>query len=210
MIKINLLKRKSSQRSALSSGGALSAGAVTDQLKDLFSKISPEIQSTLYTLVIYAVIGGVAHYFLEDRKQKDLTTTKADIQKLKNEISLLDSEIAKTKGYEKVKKELEDDERAIKTKIETIQKLVDERTAPPKMLMTLSQSTPKDVWIDDFSVKDSEVRIKGSSLGLTVVSDFMKSLEETVYFKDVTLKNSKQQREKGVEVANFDLELKRR
>ena len=210
MIKINLLKRKSSQRSAVAGGQSLSADVISGQLKDSFARMSNETKSVIITLIFYAVIGYVGNYLLEDRKQKDLVNADSEVQKLQNEITLLDSEIAKTKGYEKIKKELEEDERAIKTKIETIQKLVDERATPPKMLMTLSQATPPDVWIEDFSIRDNDIRIKGSALGLTIVSDFMKALEETVYFKDVALKNGRQQRERGVEVANFDLELKKR
>jgi hypothetical protein len=46
---------------------------------------------------------------------------------------------------------------------------------------------------------------------MDVVSDFMKSLEETIYFKGVVLKSSKQESVKGGRMsAVFELEADRR
>jgi hypothetical protein len=214
MIKVNLHQRKAAVGVALGSPtGASGAG-----LKAFFEKLQGggglddgAKRSVIILGVIYATILGGVWWFEGEKKSEMLGKVDVEAAALESKLNLVASELNKTSGYEQIKKSLESDEKTIRTKINTIQELIRDRSTPPKILMTLSEAIPKDVWLRDFALKDRHFKITGSSTSMDVVSDFMKGLEETIFFKGVVLKSSKQDTVKGGHAnASFELEAERR
>lgn len=208
MIKINLASKKAS---AISSGGGAGAGLLSKLGgAGALQSLTPEKKAMLVTGILYGIVLFAANHFIEGYKTQELEKIQTEIAGIESKIKLADSELSKTTGFEKLKKDLENDEKLIRTKIETIRSLINERTTPPKILVSLSQATPKDVWIQSFALDSGKLTISGRSYGIALVSDFMRSLEETIYFKDVVLKSSRQERDQGQELASFELEASRR
>lgn len=208
MIKINLASKKASAIASGGGGAGLLAkfGGGSGALQNL----TPEKKAMIVTGVLYGGVVLGANHFIEGYKTQELEKVQSEIAAIESKIKLADSELSKTTGFEKLKKDLENDEKLIRTKIETIQSLINERTTPPKILIALSQATPKDVWIQNFSLKENKLSLSGRAYGIALVSDFMRSLEETIYFKDVVLKSSRQAKEQGQELATFELEANRK
>ncbi|MBS1963938.1 MAG: PilN domain-containing protein [Bdellovibrionales bacterium] len=219
MIKINLHHRKAAVGvSAGSATGASGVGGIKGFIEKMrgagagVDGISDgEKRSLIILVVVYAAILGGGWWYLGEKKTELLGDLDTEVAALDSKIQLLTSELNKTSGYEKIKKSLESDEKTIRTKISTIQELIRDRSTPPKILMTLSESIPKEVWLREFSLQSRHFRILGSCTGMDVVSDFMKALEETIYFKGVVLRSSRQDTAKGGHVtASFELEADRR
>lgn len=203
MIKINLASRKRS------------AGVEGKTRSSLFSRggASNIAQSLpVRSLIIYTVMGLAIQYFVSDAINSETATLQAEVDKFQKEQGALNNDISKLAGAEQIKKAIENDEKQIRLKMETIQKLLDARTLPPKIMLSLSQIIPKDVWLTSFTLKGGDASFRGSSLGIASVSDFMRALETSEYFKEVSLKNSRQEKRNNteVEVATFELEAKRR
>ncbi len=206
MIKINLATRK--QSASVGSGNAQMsrvAGMKLDARLDGLKELPWRKAGAVVLLYV------VASYGLEDYKTEELGKVEAVIQTHAAEQTRLKAELAKTRDFDELKKSLDADELSLRTKIDTIQQLIRDRQTPPKMLLSLSGSTPKDVWLTDFQAKEDEITLKGFSLGYNGISDFMKALNESVYFGDLKLVNTAQGRdETGLEAATFDLIAKRK
>lgn len=215
MIKINLALRKQAAGAQSSDAGDKAAGGGGGLGGIKISKVAIDLDQLrelpLRQIAIVVAVYVVGGYVLEDYKAGEIAKVDATIAGLSAEKSKLTAEAAKMKGYEDLKKSLESDEKIMRTKIETIQKLIADRQSPPKVLISIAEAIPKDVWLQDFKIAKGEVTMKGYSLGFNQISDFMKSLNENVYFTDVGLKNTQQAKdEAGVEVANFELSAKRK
>jgi Tfp pilus assembly protein PilN len=221
MIKVNLQNRKAAVGVVAGSATGQSGGGggfkgFLDRLKNRAGESGSSFsegdkRSAAILLVVYAVILGGGWWYSGQRKADMLAKEDADIATLDSKLNLLASELNKTNGYEQIKKSLEADEKTIRTKINTIQELIRDRSTPPKILTTLSETIPKEVWLRDFSLQARHFHISGLATSMDVVSDFMKSLEETIYFKGVVLKSSKQETASGGRVsASFELEADRR
>ena len=201
MIRINFATRKRSSAAGPSEKGKGIPKIDLSSLKDL----------PLKKYVVAAVACGLGYWLLEDYKETQLAALEPVMQKLNAESSRLQAEIGKTKGFEQVKGQLEKDEFAIKTKIETIEKLVADRTDAYSMLINFSEIMPAEVWLSDFNIKGGQVKIKGSSFGYNPISDFMKRLSESAYVTDLALLSTSQRAERrGAEIADFELSAKRR
>lgn len=230
MIKINLLQKKSAANltSLTSTSRAGGVQGVLDKLKEhsalkrffpagdsRYPKSSrlkgPDATRKMGTvLLIYLGVSYFAYDYLEGIKVTKLAEAQVEVDALNKEIGDLDKEIGKRKTFESLKRQLEADEKSVRTKIEVVKKLLDERPTISKLLLALSQATPKDVWISSFQWQDTNITINGSSIGTVVVTDFMQNLEETIFFKELKMKKIGQVKDKGLDIATFELEAKKK
>ncbi len=219
MIKVNLHQRKAAVGVTVGSATGGSAG-----LQGLIAKLRGgsagadglnmdmlgNQKAGIILAAVYAVILAGGWWFLDDQKIAMIAEVDAEISALEDRTNRLNSDLGKTSGYEQVKKDLEANEKAIKTKISTIEELIRDRGAAPKILMTLSEAIPKEVWLNEFALQNRKFRITGRSNGMDLVSDFMRSLEETIYFKGVVLRSSREEETLGRSSASFEIEAERR
>lgn len=204
MIKINLALRKNSQTEAEKANKGL--GALLNKINVSSEEKPALIQSVGIAIGVILILVGFGFY--KDKQKNELESRSAQLDQ---ELNSLNAELTKMKGFEMQRAELEKAQASIQTKIDTIQALLNDRATPPKVLITLSKTIPKDVWLTDFKIDpQGQVAMKGASLGISPISDFMKGLEESVFFNQVELKRTQSSREQGTEVATFELEAKRR
>jgi Tfp pilus assembly protein PilN len=122
----------------------------------------------------------------------------------------LQANLNKFKVYETTKKQLEKDEVSIKTKLETLRKLVLNRNSHVKVLLAISGIVPKDVWLTSLKIGQTDVSLKGESLGFSQVTDFLKNLSESALFSNLSLDNTKKKTNGTSAIAEFDVKVKRR
>lgn len=206
MIKINLALRKQSPTLAGAKGAKAGKGGALfkfdmDSLKDL--PVRKYVAAILTCLI--------ANYTLEVYQEEVLKENQVVLDQVTQENEKVKAQLKDVKKYEDIKKLLETDEKTLRTKIDVIRQLVAQRGAPPKLLMGIAASIPKEAWLTELIVKEDSAAFKGYAMGLGQVSDFMKSLSQNPFFKDLTLKSSNTTRdETGVEAATFELGAKRR
>jgi Tfp pilus assembly protein PilN len=143
------------------------------------------------------IVGVAATYMLDSYKEDEINKIQKLIEKHAAEGRKLQTEVAKFKGYEGIKKALDEDETTIRTKLDTIQKLTETRAEPVKMLSLLSTSIPKDVWLTEYRIDRADISLKGSTVDFNQISDFMKNLRDSTRFADVELRDSQQQKEQA-------------
>ena len=207
MIKINLATRK---QSASATGTAIGPTGIANLFK--FNSVVDGMKDLpVREIALYVVMGTVGYFVADEFKVDQLKEATDQVTKVDEEKKKLQGEIVKLKGLDAVKAALEGDETVIRTKIETIQKLIAGRQIPPKILTTLSSGIPQEVWLSDLRIQESEVSIKGSSYGFNQISDFMKNLSDSAYFKDLKLLGTQQNKDStGVNLATFVIVAKRR
>ena len=190
MIHINLAKKR---QSALASGGT-GGGGGTDFGEGLRSLSSGESAKSVGLLVfrlgLPVALGLGANYgfdYYVEQKQAEMTQ---DIKNIDDEKSKIVKKLNEFKGFEEDKRRLEQNQVIIRTKIDTIEKLIKNRDFTPKALINLAQSLPSDVWLTEVTQSEKAYTIRGSSMDAGLVSDFMTKLQKNIYFKEVQLKSS--------------------
>ncbi len=192
MIRINLARQK---KSSLSSGGSvkISDGGGSGGLSVLLLRI-----------VLPLGIGFASNFALETYFASQREGMEAEIASIEDEKLKATKKLAEVKGFETEKKKLEQTQQFIRTKIETIEKLVQNRDSTAQGLLSLSRAMPRDVWLTEISDSGDAFEIKGSTLDAGLVSDLMVKLQKSVFFQDVQLKNSVSRDQVG-SLADFQL-----
>jgi Tfp pilus assembly protein PilN len=213
MIKINLATRKqavaSSGDGSKAGGSASLSGMLTGFRNDSRLDGLKELPVKKFAVGILAVIA--AGYLVDTFKDDELAKKETLLGTARTEQGKLKADLAKTKGYEDIKKSLDADELTLRTKIETIQKLIADRQASPKMMTAISSAIPAEVWLKGLKIEDAAVAFKGASMGFNPIADFIKNLKESAYFGEVQLQGTKQEvDETGAPAAGFELQARRR
>ena len=207
MIKINLALRKTAAVAEASGGGTrlTSAGLGNLQISEL--KDIPALRQ----LLLFGVLIFAGVYWIEDFKASEVQKTQEVVDKLKEEQIQIKKSLGESRRFEILKKALEEDEVVIRQKLDVVQKLMADRAVPPRLLLALSATIPKDVWLADLRVEAQDIVFRGDALDFSQVSDFMKNLNESSSFKEVTLRNTQQGKDdQGTETAKFEIVVKRR
>ena len=202
MIKINLALRKTSQTSEKGEGRTFAFSKTSLKFNAEFLK-----DQQFRKVALAAIAGFVGYMVVDGLKDEELKKWEVAMQRLEGENATLQAKYEKTKAYEPIKRQLEEDEATIRNKLETVQKLIADRQIPPKMLASVSTGIPADVWLTDFQLNDQDLRIKGVSLGLNQVSDFMSTLDKNAYVSDVKLVSEATVKDEitGTDVSSFEL-----
>lgn len=202
MIKINLLPKALNSKAG--TGQIASIQDVVDQVRDALGGNFRD--SPLRKLLLPVIVVIVANSLDTDQRTKELAKADAQLQVVSAEATTLRQSVAKTKSLETLKTQLEADEKEIRTKLEVIHKLIDDRANPPKMMLSLSNSLPAELWLSEINIGKTQVVFRGGSVGFNPISDFMKALGDNEFFKDVELKGSEQQQDsKGLNLATFEV-----
>lgn len=225
MIKINLAAKKSASHgggtaatgTAAGGTGTLSqtlAGFSIGKLRDVqfdAAALGQLKELPLKRIGVIVVTILVANYLSASFQADELSKVDKELDKLRTAQKALKAELDKTKGFEAIKISLENDERTMKQKIEVIQKLLVDRQKPPKVLLSLSNIIPPEMWLSSFTLNSTDVKLSGFAMNNLQVPEFQKNLSESADFKDVNLVDQSSSREAdGTEIVKFDLEAKRR
>jgi Tfp pilus assembly protein PilN len=198
MIKINLAKMKQVK---LDGGGSSSSGMFSSGGGS--ASVMPIVRKLGVPLALCGLIYYGYEYYIDMRQQE----LQADIAQIEQVRIRLQADAAKIKQYEKQKEEFERTELLFRKKVETIQKLLVQRNYAAQSLIAISRSLTPDLWLTQVSANEKTIKLKGSTIVDSQISDFMTSLDSVQYFTDLSLKGSSSAA--GGSRSDFELEARR-
>jgi len=104
--------------------------------------------------------------------------------------------------------ELEKQSKRLKDQLAVIDKLEKGKRGPVRVLDEMSASIPKRVWITSFREAGGVLSITGSAMDNADISEFMRAMQKSPYFADITLKFSSAGIRDGVTVFDFEVGCK--
>lgn len=186
MIEINLLPEEERKRKRKEAG-----------LPALSLKVPANL--SFFVGVGAAVVLLVIILILHFSQVGSIKTLNGKITEKKAELKKLQEEVAKVETM-KQKEEL------INKKIQTIKTLIVDKFAYAKTMDVFSQALPDYLWIDELTIKNKKVVIKGRTFSNLMITDFMVNLKkQTDYFDAVTLKGITNKPEGGYDIISFEI-----
>ncbi|HVN72584.1 MAG TPA: PilN domain-containing protein [Desulfomonilia bacterium] len=110
---------------------------------------------------------------------REVATTKMEIKKLT-------AEAGEIEKFKQQKQELE-------KKLDVIQDLNAKKTGPVEILDELSMIIPEKAWLTSLSNKGDSMVLEGQAMDNTTIATFMKQLQGSKHFDNVTLVLSQQE-----------------
>ena len=104
--------------------------------------------------------------------------------------------------------ELDKQKQRLLNQLSVIDKLEKGKRGPVRVLDEMSGSIPKRVWITSFRETGGVLSITGSAMDNSDISEFMRAMQKTPYFSDISLKFTQADLRDGVTVYNFEVGCK--
>ena len=122
-------------------------------------------------------------------------------------IAEADEEIAKLKNIMGEIKNLKDKKAKLQEKMDMIIKLQEQNIGPVRVLDELSLKLPSNkIWVDKLAIKGNRLDLDGKTLENQDVANFMKQLENSLFFSNINLKKvTKDKAVQGVAVLTYGL-----
>lgn len=190
MIRINLMRdtiidRGGATLAVSGAGGIENGGGSFDFLLKLFLMLSPCISLLVFEQMRLT------------KKRDKIAEIQLVLVQRKTENDSLKTEIEAVKKFEIEKKQLD-------TQIQTIKKLSKERLQNVKALAAIQSLIPQRAWLIELKMDGDKIEIRGFAPDETVASEFVASLEESIFFRDVFLRRTEDQRQQdGSTVKQF-------
>jgi type IV pilus assembly protein PilN len=121
------------------------------------------------------------------------------IAELNEELKKLDQIIGEVKQYTETKAALEG-------KLKIIDDLKKGRSGPVKVLDDLAQRIPKKVWIKSYDERDKNIVLTGQAVSDDEIASFMHELQQSQFFKNISLKFTRIFEMEGNKYKDFVLE----
>lgn len=186
MIRINLVQKKQASYVTGGAKAAGGAGALSTLAQGGMSAVMPLLSRIGIPIALSIATSFAYDYFVQQKTDE----MAQELTSLNSEKDRINKELQKIKGFESVKIELERNSLILRTKIDTIEKLVRGRDFTPKTLITLAQSTPREIWFTGVTATETSYDLKGGATDIGLVSDLMAKLSGSIYFKDINLKST--------------------
>ena len=146
----------------------------------------------LGTLVLCALAYLQLHSWVE--------TAREDVGAKQQEIARLNKIIGEVNEYKKRQE-------ALRAKLDILEKLEKSRRGPVLVLDELYKAMPDKVWLESFKETGGKANLAGISVNEETVALFMRNLEASEQFSNVTLKVMQQVAKDGVRFHKFDLDF---
>ncbi|MFZ4855446.1 MAG: PilN domain-containing protein [Desulfuromonadaceae bacterium] len=134
-------------------------------------------------------------------KRVQVATAKEDITTANNKINELKAKIGKLEELKALKEQ-------VRKKLDVLAQLRKNKTGPAQRLATLSDITPEQLWLTNYSESGQDVRISGIAFSEDLIAQFMKSLEASSDFMAVELVVSEQTVVADTKLKKFDITMK--
>ncbi len=186
MIRIDLGKKQSKSSASIKppQGGGLDGdSAMPDQDQGIVKK------EALKNLIIL-LIGS---FLLFAYEQVHIPELKSELQINQVELNKLKEKNQKAEQAVKTIRKLREDEEKVKAQIDAIDNLKKGRMDSVKILELVHKNIPNHVWLRSMTMAKDKLEIAGYAITDNDLTNFMESLQKSIYFKEVRLLRSKEE-----------------
>jgi type IV pilus assembly protein PilN len=145
------------------------------------------------------LVGSILLVVLYHTKlSSDVTGARAAVASTQREIDRYKPQLKQVEEYRKTKAEIEQ-------KLEVIERLETSRAGPVHVFDELANHAPPRLWLTKLQAHGGTITLEGMSLDNELVALFLTALNESAYFTDVELRETKAKEVSGYKLNEFEL-----
>ena len=131
-----------------------------------------------------------------------------ELSRQEEEKNRLEQRLNKLKQKTKKVDELEAKKKLLAEKLNTIASLKVKKQGPVHLMDELTKTIPVRAWVTSLSQRDESIEISGAAVDPQTVSEFMRKVEDSLYFGNVELVYSRGENQDGVKLQAFSISAK--
>lgn len=110
-----------------------------------------------------------------------------EIDSKKNQLSSLKRKVSQSQDLEKQINELKIQEENLGKKLTAVKQAISEKRNPSTLLLYIAKNIPDQLWIQELTIEQEQMTIRGEALDYTSIGNFVNSLRSSVFIKDANI-----------------------
>lgn len=194
MIKVNLLKGAGGAPNISAMGGSSDSGALTPEVKKEAGKRFAVIAAGLAALYIYNI-------FVVSAQQDRLAAINAEVAAIEAKKAALGPTTPLVEKYNAEKKTLEG-------QLDVLRVLARNRLREVKALDAIQSLMSDKTWLRELKTDNGVLSMSGYSLTDDGITELIRALDSSVFFSDLVVKSTSEEKLDTTVVKRFDVEFK--
>jgi type IV pilus assembly protein PilN len=158
-----------------------------------------DVQQQLLLLGAALAASLVATVLFHWHTSRQIAGAEERIVQLQTQIDEFKPQLARVDEYRTKKADIE-------KKLGVIRQLDRSRSGPVHVLDELATHAPQRLWLTDLEASKGSIKLKGMSLDNEVIASFLTALNDSPYFENVELKETKLSERDGLKLNAFEMQ----
>ncbi|MGE3609395.1 MAG: PilN domain-containing protein [Bacteriovoracaceae bacterium] len=138
-------------------------------------------------LAVVIVLIYLPDFFLLPVWEEQLQNLNQALTSKQIQLNTLKTKASKTQEFEKQITELKAQEENLGKKLIAVKQAISEKKNPSSLLLYIAKNIPPELWIEELSIENDVMLIKGEALDYTSIGKFVTSLRSSVFIKDANI-----------------------
>lgn len=170
-----------------------------------FQQFKPTLLKLTAILIAYYATQEVPNFFYGQKIKEQ----EAKLQTLNAQAGALQKELASKKEIRKQMEQLTKEEAELKRQLDVISSLSKDRTLPFKIVSTVAELIPNNVWLDRLEYRNSTVSFDGLAWEYGAVNAYLRALSENSYFQALTLRSIQADEVQGKPIPGVPVDIQK-
>lgn len=141
-------------------------------------------------VILAAVLIYVPDFTILTMWAKEQEDTNQIIQTKQMELTRLKKKVTDSQNMEKQILELKAQEENLGKKLTAVKQAISEKRNPASLLLYIAKNVPDELWINNLTIEDNRMTIKGEAYDYTSIGNFMSNLKSSVFISEANIANT--------------------
>lgn len=138
-------------------------------------------------VLVAAVVLYVPDFLLLPMWEAERETANQQVSTVQSELSSLKRKVSQTQDFEKQIKDLKAQEESLGQKLQAVKQAISEKKNPAPLLLYIAKNVPNELWINELTIEDDTMSIKGEAYDYTSIGNFVNNLRSSVFIKEANI-----------------------
>lgn len=138
-------------------------------------------------VLVAAVILYVPDFVLVPMWETERDSANQQVNAVQSELSSLKRKVSQTQDFEKQIKDLKAQEESLGQKLQAVKQAISEKKNPAPLLLYIAKNVPSELWINELTIEDDTMSIKGEAYDYTSIGNFVNNLRSSVFIKEANI-----------------------
>ena len=141
-------------------------------------------------VILAIVILYAPDFILVPLWEQEIAETQQTVSSKQAALGSLKRKMSQSQDLEKQIQDLKEQEKILTEKLAVVKQILNEKKNPSNLLIYLAKNIPNEVWINELTFQNDDLKINGESLDYASIGKFLENVKSSVFIKEASVTKS--------------------
>ena len=122
--------------------------------------------------------------------EQEIAETQQTVSSKQAALGSLKRKMSQSQDLEKQIQDLKEQEKILTEKLAVVKQILNEKKNPSNLLIYLAKNIPNEVWINELTFQNDDLKINGESLDYASIGKFLENVKSSVFIREASVTKS--------------------